>query len=329
MSKRLVLFIALFIILVVAFCLALLLGASKLQPKDVMYALLHPGTSGVWADIIWQVRLPRILLGLIVGAGLAASGCVFQGILRNPLADSYTLGVSGGAALGVSIGSLFGLTSYLSPVCAFAGAIVCVFLVYAVASKRHFSVSTLILSGVILSFLFSSLVLLIFAISKSEQIHATVLWLMGDLSSAEYPLLKTIWIFVMAGIAVLIVFARDLDLLTLGEEKALHLGIDAEKMRKLLFLIASFITGACVAGSGIVGFVGLMIPHLIRHMGGVRHRFLIPASSIAGAAFLVLCDTLARTIVSPLELPVGVITGIFGGLFFLIYLLRYKNWEVF
>ncbi|UCB57239.1 MAG: iron ABC transporter permease [Candidatus Omnitrophota bacterium] len=317
-KKRLRIFILLFVIFVVSIIVSAFSGASQLKLDTV-----------VGKDILWKIRIPRIVLGLLVGGALACCGAVFQGLLRNPLAEPYTLGISGAAALGVTLGVTSGASGIYLPVFAFAGSAFSVFLVYSVAAKKRFSNPSLILGGVILSFLFSSLVFLIFSISKAEDIHGVMLWLMGDLSSASDYLIRIIPFFILPGLGLLFVFSSELNILTLGEEKARHLGVNAEQVKKILFITASFITGACVAASGIIGFVGLIIPHFMRRIVGVDHRALLPVSCIAGAGFLVLCDSIARTIIRPLELPVGVITGIFGGVFFLSFLLKSKQWEIF
>ena len=333
MKRSTFIFPILLVLLFLTAVFCLMVGPSKLGVDKVFSALLHPRLVGIHQIIVCQVRLPRVLLSLFVGAGLAACGCVFQAMLRNPLADPFTLGVSGGAALGAALGIVFGFGAFLGqlflPICAFLGALFSIFLVYIASQRRHFSVPTLILSGVILNFLFSSCVFLIFSISKTQQVHETVLWLMGDLSSFGTSLVGVVAIFIFAGIGVLFFFSRDLNLLTLGEEKAAHLGLEAESVKRILFIIASLITGACVAASGIIGFVGLIIPHFMRRFTGPEHQILMPASILAGAIFLALCDTLARTIIAPLELPVGVITGILGGFFFLTFLLRAKKWQIF
>ena len=332
-KRKVFLFSLLFILLFLSFLFSFMLGGSRLASGEVFHALFHPRAAGMSQTIVWQVRFPRILLSLLIGAGLAACGCVFQGMLRNPLADPYTLGISGGAALGATLGIVFGLGNSLGefslPGCAFFGAFLCISLVYLVAQRRRFSVPTLILGGVILSFVFSACVMLIFAVSEAQDVHRTVLWLMGDLSWAPASLIKVVAYFIIGGIGLLLLFSRDLNLLTLGEEKAAHLGLETELVKKLLFIITSLITGACVAASGIIGFVGLIVPHFMRRFTGPDHQILIPASILGGAIFLSLCDTLARTIIAPLELPVGVITGILGGLFFLIFLFRSKRWEIF
>lgn len=330
LNKKNVLFFSLFaLILILSVIIAGFSGGSKLAVKDAVYFFFHPAASGIERDIIWQIRVPRIFLGLLVGAGLACCGAVFQGLLRNPLAEPYTLGISGGAAFGVALGAVLKVYGGWTAIFAFGGSILSVFAVYSIASKKQFSNSVLILGGVVLSFLFSSLVFLIFSIAKAEDVHGVVMWLMGDLSSGPGPLFKIIPFFIIPGIAALLAFSRDLNVLTLGEEKATHLGVNSARVKKILFISASCITGACVAASGIIGFVGLIVPHFTRKLIGVNHRLLIPASCIVGGAFLILCDALARVIIRPLELPVGVITGIFGGIFFLVFLLRSKRWRVF
>lgn len=312
-----------------SFVVAILVGGSELRFTQAIYYLFHPRSAGIERDIIWNIRLPRVILGILVGAGLAGCGAVFQGLLRNPLAEPYTLGVSGGAALGVSLGVIAAIAAIYLPFLAFAGSALSIFLVYSLASRKNFSNPTLILGGVILSFLFSSIVFLILSISKAEDVHGIILWLMGDLSSAQISLIRIIPFFILPGLGLLLLFSRDINILTLGEEKAFHLGVNSKQVKKILFITASFITGACVAASGIIGFVGMIVPHFARKMVGVNYRVLLPASCISGAIFLILCDTLARSIIRPLELPVGVITGIGGGLFFLSLLLKSKRWDMF
>ncbi len=314
--------------------ISLFFGGSDIKGVDTLNALF--GSTGVDETtklIIWKIRIPRILLGVIVGAGLALSGSVFQGVLRNPLADSYTLGISGGAAFGVTLSTILGvekIIGYLSlPLGAFAGAGLATFLVYLIATRKRFSVPTLVLSGVILSFLFSSLVLFILAILSADKVQNTLVWLMGDLSSAETGLIKVVSILVVISSIILIFFSRELDILTLGEEKATHLGIEVETIKKIFFFFFSFITGVCVSASGVIGFVGLVVPHLMRKIVGTQHLNLFLSSILSGAMFLVLSDTVARTIIAPIELPVGVITGIIGGIFFMWFLMKTDKWNWF
>lgn len=319
--------------------LPLIIGLVILVPVTVLICLIIGGTTISLFDmsdtdkvIIWDVRLPRILAGLAVGAGLAVCGVILQAILRNPLADPYTLGISGGAALGVSIALIIKPVSHIVarsgemglPLAAFAGAIAAVLLVFLIAAKQRFSVHGLILSGVILGFVFSGAVFLIFAVAKPTEIQSAMFWLMGNLYLTGYGLLAIIGPFIVIGIIAAVIFSRELDIMTLGDEKATHLGVSPAVTRKALFLLTSLITGACVAVSGIIGFVGLMIPHLMRLAVGPQHRLLVIASALGGAIFLVIADTVARSIIAPNELPVGVITGIIGGVFFVSLLMR-KN----
>ncbi len=321
-------FFTLLMLLLFTFVFSLMFGGSKLPFREVMVALFHPHQAGIAQTIIWKIRIPRIVLGFLVGAGLASCGVVFQGMLRNPLAEPYTLGVSGGAALGATLGIVFSLGGYWVPAMAFLGSLLSIAMIYFIVSRRRFSVASLILGGIILSFIFSSLVLLIFSLVRAERVQGAIFWLMGNLSSIQPALLKVIAFIIPGGILIFLLFGREIDLLTLGEERAAHLGMEAEGVKKMLFLVASLITGAAVAATGIIGFVGLIVPHFLRRFTGPNHRLLIPAAALGGAIFLALSDTLARTIVAPLELPVGVITGILGGFFFLSFLLRAKKWDI-
>ncbi|MFH1318570.1 MAG: iron ABC transporter permease [Candidatus Omnitrophota bacterium] len=304
---------------------SLTLGAGKLHLTEIIYALTHPKTPELAADIIYKLRLPRIVLAMVVGAGLSASGVVLQGMLRNPLAEPYTIGISGASAFGVSLGIIFGASAPFLPIFSATAAIITMFFVFLIASRKRFSPSSIILGGVILSFFFSACVQMLFSLAKSEKVHSAVLWLMGDLSLTDPLLIKIVSIIILGSTALLITLGRDINILTLGEEKASNLGINIELLNKLLFITCSLIIGAAVAASGIISFVGLIVPHILRYLGGANYRFLIPASALGGAIFLILCDTLARTVILPLELPVGVITGIIGGTFFLIYLFLSKT----
>lgn len=329
-KKRIIfLFIAVILILFLSCIISLVFGSVNISIKEIFRTLINPSLRNTTQLIIWQIRIPRLLLGLLVGAGLSVCGATLQALLRNPLAEPYTLGISAGGALGVTLAVAFNLAGFYLPLFAFIGSIFTIILIFNIASRKKFSNPTLILAGVILSSLFSSTVLLLFSILKSDRMHHTLVWLMGDLSSLSQPLVKLTGLFVLVGIILLLFLSRDINVLTLGEHKAMHLGVDVELMKKIIFLITSLITGACVASAGIIGFVGLIIPHFVRQFFGVDYRILLPAAALAGAAFLVICDTLSRTLILPLELPVGVITGICGGIFFIILLVRVKKWEIF
>lgn len=331
MNRKFV-FIILIIVAILSPLIALRVGSGGIRWSEFFRALCHPSESGPSQMIIWLHRFPRVIAALLIGAGLATCGSVLQGLLRNPLAEPYTLGISGGAALGATL-ALVILPNWLAqwslPVAAFAGALLTIGLVYLIASYQHFSVIGLVLTGVILSFICSSLVLLIFSLASSQQVHSTFFWLIGNLSALKTELIKIIPFFIISGIMVIYLYGRELDIITLGDEKAYHLGVSVVNIRRLLFIITSLIVGACIATAGMIGFVGLVIPHLMRLLLGPKHRPLILGSALAGASFLVMADTIARTVLarSGQELPVGVITGILGGLFFLIFLLRKESRE--
>jgi len=279
--------------------------------------------------IIIQIRIPRVLAGALVGAALAAAGVVYQGIFKNPMADSYVLGVSAGAAVGSSLAIVFGIALTLLGVSAvqmsaFAGSLLAVFVVYNISRVGlRVPVTTLLLSGIAVS-IFLSAIVAVLQVIAGERLHVIVFWLMGGFSYVKWKDVWAILPLVCLGTAATYFYARDLNILTLGEETAQHLGVDIEKVKKLLLTIGSLITAAAVSISGLIGFIGLIIPHMTRIVIGPDHRILLPASTIVGATFLVVCDAVARVVVTPVELPVGVITALSGGPFF-IYLLRKKK----
>jgi iron complex transport system permease protein len=285
--------------------------------------------SYVKETIIIQIRMPRILAGALVGAALAAAGVAYQGIFRNPMADPYVLGVSAGAAVGASLAIVLGIGFTLLglstvPISAFAGSLIAVFVVYNISRVgSRVPVTTLLLSGIAVG-IFLSAIVAILQVIAGERLRMIVFWLMGGFSYIEW---KDVWAtlpLICLGTAAIYFYARDLNLLALGEETAQHLGVDVERVKKLLLVFGSLVTAAAVSISGLIGFIGLMIPHITRIMIGPDHRILLPTSIIVGASFLVICDAVARVIVSPVELPVGVITALSGGPFF-IYLLRKKK----
>jgi iron complex transport system permease protein len=303
-------------------------GSVPLSPSKIARLLLGTGSDTVESDIFWKLRLPRVLMGVFVGGGLAVCGAVFQSLLRNPLAEPFTLGISGGGALGAAAAVLLGVPGWGMVPFSLGGCLLSILIVYAVASRKKFSDTALILGGVVLNFLFSSLVLLAMGLARSSQIRSAMIWLMGDVSSAPPGALVPLSLLVSLSAFLLFLFSRELDLLTLGEEKARYLGLDARKFRKALFVLVSAVVGACVSVSGVVGFVGLMMPHFARKLTGPAHRGVVPAAFLSGACFFVLCDALARNAVRPAEIPVGVVTGVIGGMFFLALLLKSKHWDV-
>jgi len=310
--------------------LAAVAAAPLVGMKQIPLAtLLHPGGTDVPSVILWSIRLPRVLAAFLGGAGLALGGAVFQAMFRNPLATPYTLGVASGASLGVAVASRLGLSVALAwgltttPLAAFAGALVAVAVVWLIAWLRPgFSSTVLLLAGVAMSFFFSSLILFVQYTASLGDSFRIVRWLMGGLGSIDWSLTSQMAPFVIVGAALTLAHARELDLLSVGPEIAASRGVDVARCRMLLFLGASLMVGGVVAACGPVGFVGMMAPHICRMLLGSHHRHLLPASFLLGGAFLTTCDTLARTVLAPVELPVGVITAFLGGPFFLWLLLR-------
>lgn len=282
-------------------------------------------------EIFFKVRLPRIILAGLVGAALACSGVVFQALLRNPLADPYILGISSGAGLGVIIAVISGLDWMLlgrSPIAifAFAGALGTVWLVWLIGrltGKYH--VTGLLLAGVVVNAFFSAVIMFLTSIAKSQQVYSTIFWLMGNITEEEFLVLWLGTGFVIGGISALFYISPQLNALSFGEEDARSMGVNIARIQLIAFAIAAAITAVAVSLSGLIGFVGLLVPHAVRLVFGPDHRQLVPLSGILGAIFLVIADTLARIIIAPVQLPVGVVTALIGGPFFLILLIKYSR----
>jgi len=290
-----------------------------------------PWADNVDAQIFFVARLPRVLAAALVGATLAASGVVLQALLRNPLATPFTLGVSAGAALGamlaiaagLDVGAL-GVSSV--PLASFAGSMAATALVYWLArsQRRGLSTNVLLLAGVTLNSFFSALILFVQYLADFTQSFRTVRWLMGDLDVGGYaPIVASLPLIVLAFLAFA-VLARALNLLSLGADAAAARGVDVARAERLAFLSASLATGAAVSLAGPIGFIGIVVPHLVRLLVGADHRVVLPASACVGAAFLIGCDLVSRTALAPLELPVGIVTAMIGGPFFLWQLVRHS-----
>lgn len=298
------------------------LGATLINPADIF------DSSNPDSIIFWRLRLPRALSAYCAGSGLALSGLIFQAMFRNPLATPFTLGVSSGAALGASLWSRFGsgfaaLGAAGSLVSSLLGCLLSMLLVYAVTRARGgFSAAVMLLAGVIINFFFSSLVMFIQYWSNAQDAFQIIRWLMGSVSGVETPRLAELALAVLAGGWLAWTLAPELDLLTAGEEIAASRGVDTRRSKLLLFILASAMTGVIVSIAGPIGFVGMMIPQICRLWLGYRHRALIPASLLLGGVFLCLCDLLARSVLFPAEVPIGIITSMLGGPFFLWTLFR-------
>jgi len=301
--------------------IALLVGSVDISASEIVYILT--GGDNPQRDLILQLRLPRALAAWITGALLALSGCLMQVLLRNPLADPYILGVSGGAACAALSGLSVGIAASLLPVTAFAGALLSVLLVFGLArGAGAWSSTRLLLTGVVIAAGWGAIISLILAVSPDNSLRGMLFWLMGDLSLASVPIWVPLIFVVVLFLSML--RARSLNVLAIGETTATLLGEDTKKLVWLVYLMASLVTAAAVAIAGSIGFIGLIIPHAVRLLVGPDHRILIPAASLFGGAFLVLADTAARTVLAPQQLPVGVITALIGVPMFLFLLHRAK-----
>lgn len=302
--------------------------ASRLPLVD---SLVATSWSVAEETIIFQIRLPRIVLGVLVGAALGVAGTAMQGLFKNPMADPYIIGISSGAALGATFAIVFGLGTlgmYTIPLVAFIGATAAIFLVYNIASVGgKLPVGTLLLAGIAVSLFLSAITSFMMYIS-GEKLHGIIFWLMGGLWASSWDRVLISFPLIFVGTTIIYIFARDLNVMLLDEEPAQHLGVDVEGLKKIMMISTSLITASAVAVSGIIGFVGLIIPHTMRILVGPDHRILLPCSALVGGIFLVWADTLARTIIAPTEIPVGIITALFGAPFF-IYLLRKRKRSIF
>jgi len=333
-KKRFTRILTFFILLVTLFLtlfFALMVGPVNIPPLTIFQILFNispaswpPG----YATIVIDIRLPRILLGALVGSALAVAGTTMQAIFRNPMASPYILGISSGAAFGAALAFVLGLNILLGisavTLLAFLFTLLTTYLVYTIAKGgERTSVETLLLTGIAVGSFFSALVSLLMYIS-GEKLSTIWFWLMGGLWASDWNKLLFITPMIIFGIVALSLVSLHLNLLLMGEETALNLGLEVETFKKIIIILASLITAAAVSVCGIIGFIGLIIPHMMRILVGPDHRILLPSSCLVGAIFLVWVDTLARTIIAPVELPVGIITALFGAPFFL-YLLRKRK----
>lgn len=312
-------------LLILVSLISILIGTVHVTFHDLVQIFQQTESSRrIPSIVILKIRLPRIILAAMVGFSLSMGGVVFQAVLRNPLADPFILGVSSGSAMGAVLGIMFGLSLSIGiPVMAFGGALISIILIIGLGSQRIGMEShTLLLVGVIINAFFTALVMFFISIVTDDRLHGILFWLYGDLSQSEYSHFGIMAGVVLISYLIIYGYSKHLNLITAGEEMASHLGINIQFTKKVVLLTTSICVGVMVSFSGLIGFVGLIVPHMARILFGSDHRLLLPVSAIGGAIFLICADTLARTIISPTELPVGVVTAFLGAPFFLYLLLR-------
>jgi iron complex transport system permease protein len=312
----------------IAFFLGLSIGPTQSGLRSALAALFSPRESDpVLYSIVWGIRLPRVLLATIVGATLSLGGLVFQALLRNPLAEPFILGVSGGSAIGAIIGILLGLSRFPG-ICftSFLGSLGTLALILIMSTgKSILRKDALLLSGVMVNAFCSAIIMFLVSITQDARLHNIIFWLMGDLSASDLPQVAILGAILIPCFVIVFVFSHAMNLLMMGKDMALSMGINIRAVTLVLLIVTSFMVSATVSFSGLVGFVGLVIPHLLRLVLGPDHRILVPASLFGGAAYLVLCDLLARTLPQQGEMPAGVITALIGAPLFIILLKRSRK----
>jgi iron complex transport system permease protein len=313
------------LVLGLALVLAVAIGAVHLSPRQVVDALMGRADT-VTRVIVLDLRLPRAVAAILIGAGLAVAGTVFQALLRNPLAEPYILGVSGGAAVAAVavIGFAGAVAGWAVSLAAFAGGIGAILLVFRIAASvgRALDTRVLLLAGVVVGAFFNAVIMLLLTLADVETFRSAIFWMMGSLASATWPTVGLLAVFTLPALALLLALARPLNLMAVGEETAFYLGTPVERVKRGAYVVASLLVAAGVAAAGVIGFVGLIVPHALRLVWGADHRFLLAGSALAGAGFLLLADTAARTIAAPVELPVGVVTALVGVPVFVVLLTR-------
>jgi len=323
-TKLFITFISIFLLLVGAFIASMLIGSVNIPLRELLSEDLRS---------ILMLRFSRALLGCVAGASLAVVGAILQGLLKNPLADPYVLGVSSGSGLGAVLAIMLGISlqtvAGLSlPLFAFAGGLITILFVYFLSRRSsRVNIEDLLLSGVIVTAMLSGIIMFIVSVVETEGLHTALWWLLGNTQIYDMRLLIFVTAVALIGILISIALARNLNIMSLGEEEAIASGMNVEKIKIIFFLISSLITAVIVSCCGMIGFVGLIIPHISRRIVGPDHRRLIPASALIGAIFLMLCDILARRVAQPMELPIGVITALLGGPFFIVLLKRSRRFK--
>jgi iron complex transport system permease protein len=326
-SKNLVAYLVSFLLLGGAVVLGVTVGTVAISPA----VLWNPASDEAAANILWNIRMPRVVLAGLVGASLAIAGAAFQGLLKNPLADPYTLGVSSGASVGAVMTLFFGISApflgiYTLPVMSMLGALLTMLAVMAFAKlvDKSMKMETVILTGIIFSSFLGSLISLMIALT-GEELRQIIGWLLGSVSMRGWPYVQMALPFIVIGSFILWLNRRELNAMLFGEERAQHLGVNVKKRKMMILVSGSVLTGAAVAVSGTIGFVGLVVPHMVRLIWGSDHRHVLPLSFINGAALLIICDLVSRTIISPTELPIGVITAFIGAPVFAFIFFRQRK----
>ncbi|PKP42261.1 MAG: iron ABC transporter permease [Bacteroidetes bacterium HGW-Bacteroidetes-10] len=322
MNKNRLYFLIPLLIIILSGAVLLSLGVGEMHLSIEMLPGIFANKDSMEYGVLSQIRIPRTLLAISIGGSLSLAGVILQGIYHNPLVEPYTLGISGGASLGVTLVIVTGINSLgmiTLPVSGFAGALVTIFLVYFLGFRRgSVSIGRMLLTGVMISFISSSLILFLMSVTEVENIHGIVFWTMGSLNESNSYMVNGMVAVSIISLAISYMFTTPLNALRLGNNMARHLGINSQQVITFLFILTSLLTGTCIAVAGVIGFVGLIIPHISRIIAGTDYRYLLIVSFLCGSIFLLLCDILARTIIFPNELPIGVITGITGGITFLI-----------
>jgi iron complex transport system permease protein len=318
----------LLVVLLIAFSLGLSMGPTQSGIRSAFSAFFSTAESdSVLYSIVWRIRFPRVLLAAIVGATLSLGGLVFQALLRNPLAEPFILGISGGSAIGAIIGILLGLSRFPG-ICftSFLGSLGTLALILVMSTgKSLYRKDALLLSGVMVNAFCSAIIMFLVSITQDARLHNIIFWLMGDLSAADLPQVVILGTILIPCFIMVFVFSHAMNLLMLGKDMALTMGINIKAVTLTLLIVTSFMVSVTVSFSGLVGFVGLVIPHLLRLVLGPDHRSLVPACLFGGAAYLVLCDLLARTLPQQGELPAGVITALIGAPLFIILLKKSRK----
>jgi iron complex transport system permease protein len=321
---------ALVVLLALAIVAGVAFGAVAVSPGDIARAIGHGLTgrdSGIIDALVLDLRLPRVLLAALVGMCLAGAGCLYQALFRNPLADPYILGVSAGAGLGATLalvaGTALGVGTYVAvPGAAFVGALLAISVVVGVSSRRgRVEMLSLLLAGVAVSYTLAAVTSFVMVVSR-QTMQQVVFWMMGGLQGASWGYVAVVAVMLVVGLILPMLYSRELNVMLLGDERASQLGVDVERFKLLVLATASLLVAAAVSVSGLIGFVGLMTPHMARLVLGPEHRRLLPASILAGGIVLVLADLTARVVLAPVEVPVGIVTALLGGPFFVWLLVR-------